>query len=498
MEKYEKGLRSMNKFVNSVSDLKKTENGATAYSTTRSAVYDMFALGGAYRQRSAEDCVELFKKAFAEDRLLAMKCLFYLRDIRGGQGERRFVREILKYLANEEPDTVMQNIELIPEFGRWDDLYSLYGTLCWFAAEALMHKQFRLDIDSKTPSLLGKWLKSENASSKNTKLLARATRKAFGLTPKQYRLSLSSLREKIKVTEKLMSENRWDEIEFDKIPSKAGLIYKNAFARRDIIRKKYESFANDKNTKVNAEALYPYEIIRKAIESNKYSETQANMIQKYWDNLPDYTGDGESNILVMADVSGSMTIGGNKSVKPLDVSVSLALYFAEKQKGPFKDLFMTFTANPDFVTVEGSNIIEKIYSIIRAYWGWNTDLVKAFSEILKVATENNVPQEDMPKTLMVVSDMEIDQATFRFKKEYENEPEMNIVHRMFEQAGYETPHLIYWNVNARNDTILDRSDGVTCVSGCSPVIFESVLSGKTGYDLMLEKLNSERYSAVTA
>lgn len=477
-----------NTFINAINGMKTTENGATAYSTTNSKVYDMFALGAAYRQRSVEDCITLFENAFNEDALLAMKCLFYIRDIRGGQGERRFTRECLKWLANNHEDMVHFNIELIPEFGRWDDLYALYGTKCWDSALALIKSQLILDLDSKTPSLLAKWLKSENASSTETKRLAEATRVGLGLTPKTYRHALSLLRQRINIVERLMSENRWDEIEFDKLPSKAGIKYKNAFARRDIIREKYRDFAMDTTTKVNASALYPYEVVNKALSAR--GDVDVAMVQKYWDNLPDYTGGDDANVMVMADVSGSM-YSGVGSVRPVDMSIAMALYFAEKQKGEFKGNFMTFSRNPQFVTVRGKNFCEKVRNVYNADWGYNTDLVAAFRLILRTAKKNRVPNEDMPKTLMIVSDMEIDSAN-----PYHNETEMEMVKREFEDAGYEMPHLIFWNVNARNDTILDRADGTTCVSGCSPVIFEQVLSGKSGYDLMLEKLNSERYAKV--
>lgn len=479
----------MNKFVNAIDGIKTTENGATAYSTTGSNVYDLFALGGAYRQRSEKDCISLFDNAFAEDALLAMKCLAYLRDVRGGQGERRFGRVILRNLANSNPEVVRKNIELIPEFGRWDDLYALEGTECWPDAIALIKNQFKLDLNSTTPSLLAKWMKSENASSEETKRLATATRLGLGVSPKTYRKALSVLRERIKVVERLMSANRWDEIEFDKIPSKAGLVYKNAFARRDVLRERYREFAMNESAKVNADTLYPYEVVKKAL--NAYDDTDIAMTQKYWDNLPDYTGGNDANVMVMADVSGSMYTGCG-SVRPIDMSIAMALYFAEKQKGEFKGHFMTFNDKPQFVTVKGNNICTKAKNTC-SEWGYNTNLVAAFRLILNTAVRNNVPVEDMPKTLMVVSDMEIDVADC-----YNYASEIDMVKSEFEAAGYKIPHLIFWNVNSRNDTILDRSDDTTCVSGCSPVIFEQVLSGKKGYDLMLEKLNSDRYANVTA
>ena len=247
-----------------------TENGGIAHKTTLSKIYDMFALGGAYRKRSDEDCILLFKNALEEDETLALKCLFYLRDIRGGQGERRFFRVCFNWLAKEYPEIAKRNLENLAEYGRYDDLYCVVGTPIEDDMFKLMKNQIDLDMASlnihmnEGVSLLAKWLKSENASSKETKYLANKTREHFGLSHKDYRKMLSALRTRINIVEKLMSTNQWEKIEFDKIPSKAGLIYRNAFARRDIIAKKYEDFINSKETKVNAGALYPYDIVHQA------------------------------------------------------------------------------------------------------------------------------------------------------------------------------------------------------------------------------------------
>ena len=223
----------------------------------------MFALGGAMRTRSDEDVILMFQKAYKENPVYAMKCLFYLRDVRGGQGERRFFRTVMKYMAKHNADAVRDMIQHIPEYGRWDDLYVFVDTPLEKDAFEFIKGQLALDVQCKTPSLLGKWLKSENTSSAESRKLAHITKTYMGMTSRQYRKTLSILRARINIVERLMSENRWDEIEFDKIPSRAGLIYKNAFARHDIEREKsgartYEDFAKDTTTKVNAKALYPY------------------------------------------------------------------------------------------------------------------------------------------------------------------------------------------------------------------------------------------------
>lgn len=491
----------MNRLVSALenySNYKTTENGATALRSTKSMVYDMFALGGAYRSRSNEDCILLFKNAIEENPLLGLKCLFYLRDAREGQGERRFFRICLNWLAKNYPGTVLNNLDLISEYGRWDDLYCLVNTPVEKDMFAAIRKQINLDLESKTPSLLAKWLKSENASSNETRQLGNKTRKALGLSHKEYRKVLSHLRERINIVERLMSSNRWDLIEFDKLPSKAGFIYKNAFARRDIIKEEYKVFATNKDTKVNAKTLYPYEVVAEAAKvrrswwNSNLDETTRAMINKYWDNLTDYFNGASLNALAVVDTSGSMY------GQPLDVAISLGLYCADKARGPFHDHFISFSSRPQFIKCEGVDFVDKVHRIYSYNLCENTNLEATFDLVLDTAIQNRLSQDDLPASLIIISDMEIDRA--RYGYDYGNprhmETTMATIRRKWEQAGYKVPSLIYWNINARNNTILDENQDVTYVSGFSPVIFEEIMSGKRGYDLMLSKLNSDRYSMI--
>ena len=213
----------MNTFLNEMTNdanYKETENGGIALKSTRSAVLDMFALCAAYRTRTDEDCIFMFKKAIEENMDLALKCLFYIADCRGGQGERRFFRVCFRWFANNYPVVAKKLISLIPEYRRWDDLiYSCADTIITADMLALVKEQLSLDVESQTPSLLAKWLPSENSSSRETKKMGSYIRNYLGMTHKEYRKTLSILRSRINIVEKLMSENRWDEIEFDKIPS---------------------------------------------------------------------------------------------------------------------------------------------------------------------------------------------------------------------------------------------------------------------------------------
>lgn len=357
-------------------------------------------------------------------------------------------------------------------------------------------------------SLCAKWLKSENCSSHESKRLAKKTREALGLTSKEYRKILSALRTRINVLEKLMSENRWDEIDFSKIPSKAGLKYKNAFARRDIIAKKYEAFAKDKTTKVNATTLYPYEVVAKATERMGYygsslNETDRAMVEKYWENLPDYLNGKECSMMCVVDTSGSMT--GSAASAPINVAISLGMYCAERINGPFKDHYISFSSRPQLIKIEGTDFVDKVRRIYRTNLCENTNLTKTFDLILDIARQPGVKKEDVPKTIVVISDMEIDSGSGSYSwrtgradnwTEKTAATEMEKVRQKFAAAGLECPRLVYWNVDARNDTILDSGPNVSFVSGFSPVLFEQVLTGKNGWDLCLDKLLSKRYEVI--
>ena len=487
-----------------------TENGAVTHKTTQSALLDLFALGAAYRTRSDEDVILLFQKAYDENPLYALKCLFYLRDVRGGQGERRFFRTCIKWLAATHTDAMRRNIEFVPEFGRWDDLYAFADTKLEKDAFKLIQNQLRLDVQSKTPSLLAKWLKSENTSSQESRNLAHLTRQYLNMTHKEYRKTLSILRERINVLERLMSAGRWDEIEFDKIPSRAGLIYKNAFARRDVIKAKYEAFAKDETTKVNAKTLYPYEVVSQAYnlmeracwyDSSKTAldNTDRLMINKYWNNLADYFNGASLNALAVVDTSGSMW--GLQASAPINVAISLGLYCAEKAQGPFHGHYISFSSRPRLIETAGVDFCDKVRRIYSTNLCENTNIEATFDLILNTAIQNNLKQSDLPQNIVIISDMEFDAARgagyWRHSDTTPQETLMEGISRKWRAAGYEMPNLIFWNVEARQDNIpMKAQNGITFVSGFSPVIFEQVMQGKTAYDLMMAKLDSDRYKDI--
>ena len=469
----------------------KTENGADAKNTTDSALLDMFATIGSMRTRSEDEIIQKFELAFQEDPLGAMRCLFYARDIRGnGLGERRVFRVILPYIANKHLKELANNICLIPEYGRFDDFYSLIGTeaeeIVWELIKEQLTEDQKSMIENKPCSLLAKWLKKADASSPNTRKLGIYTAKKLGMSVYEYKRLCVKLRKYIDVVEQRMSAREWDTINYPAVPSRAMMNYRKAFARHDEERfNEYLNKVQSGEQKINSATLYPYDIVEKIL----YQHEDSKVLEAQWDNLPNYV-DGEVNAVVMADVSGSM------SGRPMATSIGLAMYFAERNKGAYHNLFMTFSGNPQFVELKGNTITEKIRFISRANWQMNTDLEKALLRILDVAIQNHCSQEEMPKSLIIISDMEIDEADDQ--KHRENF--YDYVSRVYEEHGYKIPNVVFWNVDSRHDVFLADKNrkGVQLVSGQSASTFKNLIGcvDKTPVEMMYSVLNSERYQAV--
>ena len=477
-----------------------TENGAKTYKSSLNECLDLFALGGAYRNRSEEDVIDLFTKAYQQDELTALLILVYLRDIRGGQGERRFFRTVLKNLAEQNNDVVKTLIPFVPYYGRWDDLWCLLDTPYIQSVLTLVGQQLTQDVmnldKGEEISLLGKWLPSENTSSQETKRLAKIIRKNSGLSPKQYRKMLSELRAKIDIVERKMTQNQWSEIEYDKLPSKAGLQYRDAFYRHD--KDRYTEFMMPKDgqsVKVNAGTLYPYEIVGK-VPFDYWSESampiddiERATLNNYWKNIPDYINGDSTDAIAVIDVSGSM------SGTPMEVAVSLGLYVAERNKGKFKNHFITFHSFPELIELdENDDFCSKVQKIKETEWGGSTDLEATFDLILNTAINYNLPQSELPEILYIISDMMFDQIQGYNR---DNETVIENAKLKFEVAGYKIPHLVFWNVDARMDSVpMIGKDGYTLVSGFSPSIFEMVMTRTTPEEFMNSVIYSERYQPV--
>lgn len=475
--------------LNAETSVKLTENGAIAYSTTLDAVLDLFALGASYRSRPHEDVFTLFGRAFTQDPVLATKALFYIRDIRGGQGERRFFRECLPFIFSKFTGKQrMLFLDLVEEYGRIDDMFCVYGP----EVASWIKNRFWNDnakmLAGKPISLLAKWLPSENASSKETTKLAHRVIKDLGITPNEYRRRLSAMRKHLKVVECDMTANRWQDIDYPGVPSQAMLKYKKAFHKHDEARfTDYKAAVAKGDEKINTGTLYPYQIVEKAL-NERGEDTTTDLL---WDNLPDYVPKGQKAIVV-ADTSGSMYDGNDPA--PIYVSLSLALYFAQRNVGPFANALITFSRNPKLQLIPAiGSLYDKLKAMDTGDWAMNTNIDLVFQLLLRVALDNDVAREDIPQTIYVVSDMEFDRcmygadiANFEYAK------------RMWAEHGLELPNVVFWNVRARNDTLPVRynEQGVALVSGASPSIFKQAMSQTTPAEFMVEVLSAERYRPV--
>ncbi len=454
-----------------------TENGMVTNPTTLNKCVDLFFSIGAMRGKSQDKVVSLFNEAYNENPLVASKLLFWSRDVRSGAGERQIFRDIITHLVTTSPQTVRNNIGLIPEFGRWDDVLVLVGT-------ELEGDMFTLIKESLTngDALCAKWMPRKG-------IVANRLRKLFKYTPKEYRKMLVNL---TNVVETKMCANDWESIDYSKLPSLASSRYQKSFVKNDYDG--YDEYKKDLvagTAKVNAGAVYPYDIIKSISQGG-----DTVVSEKQWESLPNWMEGSNERVLPVVDVSGSMCCpaGGNDNLSCMDVAISLGMYISERNEGNFKDAFITFSNTPQLQYLTGG-LTERILQLRRADWAISTDLEAVFSLILEQAKLNDIPQDKMPTKIMILSDMQFNQAT------RSDLGSQSMIESMYEIAGYKKPDIIYWNLNASgsNFPVEFNENGTALVSGFSPSILKPLLAGKnmTPESIMMDTVNDERYSVVT-
>ena len=472
-----------------------TENGAMTHATTESDCLDLFATIGALRGASDGEIETRFLRAYAENRDVAMKLLFFARDARGGLGERRVFRVILRWLANNESATVRKNIEYVAEYGRFDDLLALMGTPCETAMLDTLKKQFDADSEALKNggevSLLAKWLPSVNTSNKDAVANAKRIARRFGMNDAAYRKALVALRARIRIIENNLREKDYS-FDYAKQPSKAMYKYRQAFIRND--GERYGQFLDkvqNGQATLHTSALMPYEIITPFFRRD-VSEEERKAINTTWISQEDF-GDTE-NALAVIDGSGSMY--GRGEPMPATVALSLGIYFAERNKGAFHNHFITFSERPQLVEIKGEDILDKLRYCHGFNEVANTNIQRVFELILDVALKNSVPRDELPKKLYIISDMEFDRCAkdasltnFEYAK------------KLFTEAGYTLPEIVFWNVASRNrqQPVTKNEQGVALVSGCTPRLFGMVAGGiMDPYAFMLKVVGSERYARIVA
>jgi len=455
-----------------------TDNGMVTNPTSLNKCVDLFFSIGSMRGKSKDKVVNLFNEAYNENPLVASKILFWVRDVRSGAGERQTFRDVISFLTTNSPQTVRKNIGLIPEFGRWDDVLVLLGT----ELEDDMFSLIKTAL-SNGDGLCAKWMPRKG-------VIANKLRKLFRTTPKQYRKMLVGL---TNVVESKMCAKDWEKIDYSKLPSLASSRYQKSFNKNDNERyNEYKKCLQDGTAKVNAGAVYPYDIVKSI---NMGGDTIVS--EKQWESLPNWMEGSVERILPVVDVSGSMgvEVGGNPNLSCMDVAVSLGMYISERNEGSFKDAFITFSNNPQLQYLTGS-LSERLLQLRRADWAMSTDLEAVFNLILHQAKMNNVPEGNMPTKILILSDMQFNQATRR-----DSLGAQSMIEAMYEEAGYTKPDIIYWNLNAKggNFPVEFDKNGTALVSGFSPSILKSLLGGKnmTPESIMMDTVNDDRYSVVT-
>ena len=483
----------------------RTENGALTLGTTGSDCLDLFAAIGALRRESDEAIVMRFIPAYVEDPDTAMKLLFFARDIRGGLGERRVFRVIFSWLANNAPGSVRRNLQYVAEYGRYDDLLSLMGTPV--EEEMLDIVREQLDADRKAlaedrpVSLLAKWLPSVNASSAETVKAGKKIAKALGMSEAEYRKVLTALRAKIRIIENDLREKDYS-FDYAKQPSRAMFKYRKAFLRNDGDR--YQAFirsVTEGKAALHADNVSPYELVEPLLQygwnrSDSFMKAltpeEKDALNATWASMPDFGG--EEDALAVIDTSGSMYWTGRPL--PASVALSLGLYFAERNKGAFRNHFIEFSARPQLIEIKGETFADRLRYVASFSEVANTNLEAVFDLILRTAVKNRVPQEQLPAKLIIISDMEFDMCVDNASlTNFEN------AKKNYEHFGYRLPQIVFWNVASRNrqQPVSMNEQGVALVSGVTPRLFSMVAKGDLSpYKLMMDVLGSERYAKIVA
>lgn len=484
-----------------------TENGALTQKTTYSDCLDLFAVIGALRGAQEKDIVDRFVRAYVENADVAMKTVFFARDVRGGLGERRVFRVCMQWLAHNAADSVRKNLRHVAEYGRWDDLLCLMGTPCEKDALLLVKEQLDEDLSAlekgEACSLLAKWLPSVNASNTETVTKAKRIARFLGMTDADYRKTLVMLRAHIRILENDLREKDYS-FDYSKQPSKAMFKYKKAFMRNDGERYgAYLSSVSRGEAKLNAATLMPYELVQPYLNDDYYirghagfmravSEEERAMLNATWASLPSFSN--EENALAVIDTSASMYWTNNPM--PAAVALSLGLYFAQHNTGAFKNHFIEFSGEPQLIELKGETFVDQLqYASSFCQFG-NTNLEAVFDLVLKAAVRNNVPQDELPSTLYIISDMEFDACVKGADiTNFEN------AKAKFAAYGYQLPKIVFWNVQSRNrqQPVSQNEQGVALVSGCTPRLFNMIASGRLSpLEYMMDILRAERYAPIAA
>ena len=472
-----------------------TENGAATPLTTRSDCLDLFATAGALRSAPEQTITARFRRAYAENPDTAMRILFYGRDVRGGLGERRVFRVMLHDLAEQHPESVRKNLEHIAEMGRYDDLLSLMDTPCRPDVVEMVRRQMKEDLEhaerGESISLLAKWLPSVNASSAETVRLGKLLARELGMSDSAYRRHLSLLRAHLRILENRLRERDYT-FSYESQPSRAMFKYRRAFLRNDGERyRAYMEAVSQGRATLHTSSLTPADLVDKALDFRGGQE-ERKILDTTWNALEDFTDN--RNALCVVDTSGSMFCYGRP--RPFAVAMSLGMYFAQRNRGAFRNHFITFSTRPRLIEIKGRDLVEQAQYCRSFSEVADTNIQAVFELILNAALADRIPQSEMPETVYIISDMEFNRCTVNSSLS-----NFEYAKKLYADHGYRLPQIVFWNVQSRStqQPVDMNEQGVTLVSGYTPRLFNMVLSGRTSpYQAMMDTLSNERYACIRA
>ena len=454
--------------------------GSEYYSSTYDANLDIFA--GISRYNDTDEIIQKYKKALAENEILALANLLYILDIRNGKGERLLFKTIFKFLCLEEKEDALKILAQIPEYGRWDYILEGLDTQIDEQVIQLIKKQLEIDKNSENPTLLAKWLPSHRTHNVKNEVAKKLIKK-LDMQEKEYRTTITSIRKKLNLIENNLTHKNYEDIDFEKIPTKAMLKYRESFNRNCLeAYNKYLEEVKKGNKKINTTGLYCYEIVRNIVFGLPVDK---ELFSVMWDNQKDILNGYNKNIMVIADTSGSMTV---YDCIPYSTAIGLAIYIAERNNGIFKNHFITFSERPKMHEIKGKNIVDKVNNIECEIA--NTDIDKVFELLLKTAKQNNIQEEEMPSHLIIISDMEFDQGVYS-----QNGTNFEGWKRKFSENNFKLPKVIFWNVacNTMGLPTTKYENDVAMISGFSPVLLDNILTLENYSPTYIMKSTLQKY-----
>lgn len=490
----------------------RTENGALSFPTTDDARLDLFFK--TVRGINVTDLYQLIEKSWEISKRDTLRTMFYVRDCRGGKGEKKIFWHFMIWLWDNHREYFINNMHCVPHYGSFKDLKRIMeshdedGSLMCVARTAVggalsktvisfwcdVIKKDTESMDSGNPiSLAAKWIPIQD-----TRFC-----KEMGLTHKNFRKAIRALRDKLDIVECKMSANEWEKITFERVCSLSMKKYSSSFKKHCEERfSEYLKSVKKGEKKMNVSQLYPSDISRELLNEPTAASCDEETLNIAWEQLLLKTRKNlSSKFLCVVDTSGSM------NGMPLQVAVSLGLFLSELYpESTFYRKFITFSNSPKLQTAEGNTLKERIMNISKSEWSMNTDLQKVFDLVL-----SSSKPEDHPDVLIILSDMQFDEAVKENRsqcwgiQEEENEKKEELtnlaaIEEKYKKAGIKRPKLIFWNLREGTVDFPANTSTPNCalVSGYSPSILETLLDTGdiTPMNVFRRTIDSYRYDMV--